>query len=162
MSRIKNNGGTDRETLDNIMAWGFPNPLFPERDEDACLRITREAFTLLDEGKPDAAMLKLMSIDGVGVSRASKIIGLSDQNSLTIYDSRVGAALETLTNDGHKIIKSPPGLNRAGDLDCSPIDWAENYQKLLWVLQVIRNELNEAGYPFNISEVEMALTVMGT
>lgn len=161
MSRIRNNGGIDRQTLDAIMAWGFPNPLFPERDEDACLRVTREAFTLLDQGKPAEAMLKLMSIDGVGISRASKIIGLSDQNSLAIYDSHIGAALETLTNDGHKIIKSPPGLNRAGDLDCSPIDWAENYQKLLWVMEVIRNELNDAGYPFNISDVEMALTMMG-
>jgi len=92
-------------------------------------------------------MVKLMSIDGVGVSSASKIIGLSDQNSLAIYDSYVGAALETLTNDGNKFIKSPPGLNRAGDLDCSPIDWAENCQKLLWVLEVVRNELNDAG-PF--------------
>ncbi len=162
MSRIKNNGGVDRQTLDDIMAWGFPNPLFPERNEDTCLRVTREAFTLLDEGKPAEAILKLMSVDGVGISRASKIIGLSDPNSLTIYDSRVGAALETLTNDGHKIIKSPPGLNRAGDLDCSPIDWAENYQKLLWVLEVIRNELNESGYPFNISDVEMALTMMSS
>ena len=161
LSRIRNNGGVDRETLDSIMTWGFPNPLFPERDEKRCLEITREAFNLLDTGKPSEAVLKLMSITGVGISRASKVIGLFDQNYLAIYDSRVGAALRTLTDKGEKMIKCPPGMNRPGDNYCSPKDWAENYEKLLWILEIIRNVLNEQGYPFNIADVEMALFVMG-
>jgi hypothetical protein len=92
LSRIKNNGGVDRDTLDAIMAWGFPNPLFPERDEVKCLEITREAYNLLDNGKPSEALVKLMLVRGVGISRASKVIGLFDQNYFVIYDSSVGNA----------------------------------------------------------------------
>lgn len=161
LSRISNNGGVDRQTLDAIMAWGFPNPLFPERDEQKCLEVTRETFGLLDSGKTSEAILKLMSLKGVGIVRASKIIGLFDQNYLAIFDSRVGTALKTLKWNGETIIKCPPGMNRANDADCLPSDWAENYQRLLWVLELIRNELNEEGYPFNMGDVEMALFTIG-
>ncbi len=161
LSRIKNNGGVDRQTLDAIMAWGFPNPLFPERNEQKCLDVTKEAFYLLDDGKPAEAVLKLMSINAVGISRATKIIALFDQNNYAIYDSRVGNALKSLRFNGDKIIRCPPGMNRPGDNDCSAKDWAESYQKLLWVLGIIRNELNEQGYPFSIADVEMALFMMG-
>jgi|GEM_PF-2488384 hypothetical protein len=161
LSRIRNVGGVDLATLDAIMAWGFPNPLFPERDEQKCLRVTREAFSLLDQGKPSEAILKLMTIEHVGISRASKIIGLFDQNYFAMLDSRVGSALKTLTYNGERIIKSPPGVNRIGDTDVTPLGWAENYQRLLWVLEIIRNELNEEGFPFSVADVEMALFMMG-
>jgi hypothetical protein len=161
-SRVRNNGGVDRDTLDEIMAWGFPNePVFPERDSNKCLEITREAFNLLDEGKPSDAVLKLMPINGVKISRASKVIGLFDQNYLAIYDSRVGNALKTLTIEGEKMIKCPPGRNRPGDSDCKPNDWAKNYERLLWVLEIIRNKLIEQGFLFSIADVEMALFMMG-
>lgn len=49
LSRIRNNGGVDIDTLDKIMEWGFPkNPQFAERDPKKCLEITRHAFNLLD------------------------------------------------------------------------------------------------------------------
>ncbi len=161
LSRIRNVGGVDLATLDAVMTWSFPNPLFPERDEQKCLHVTRDAFGLLDQGKPSDAILKLMTIEGVGISRASKIIGLFDQNYLATLDSRVGSALKTLIYNGERIIKSPPGVNRLGDADVSPMGWAENYQKLLWILEIIRNELNEEGFPFSVADVEMALFMMG-
>jgi hypothetical protein len=44
---------------------------------------------------------------------------------------------------------------------CSNIEWGANYQKLMWVLEVIATVLNEEGYPFNLADVEMALFMMG-
>lgn len=161
LSRIRNVGGVDLDTLDAIMAWGFPNPLFPERDEQKCLAVTREAFAFIDQGRPGDAVMALMSLQGVGIARASKVLGLFDQNYFAFLDSRVGTALKTLTYDGERIVKSPPGMNRAGDHDVTPSGWANNYQKLLWVLEIIRNELNEEGFPFSIADVEMALFMMG-
>lgn len=161
LSRIRNLGGVDLDTLDAIMAWGFPNPLFPERDEQTCLQVTREAFVLLDQGRPGDAILKLMTLQNVGITRASKIIGLFDQNYFAILDARVGTALKTLTFNDERIIKSPPGMNRVGDHDVTPSGWANTYQKLLWVLELIRNELNDQGFPFSIADVEMALFMMG-
>ena len=76
-SRIRNHGGVDLKTLDKIMAWGFPNnPVFAERDPKKCLEMTRQAFDLLDDGKPSEAICKLMTFPLL-ISRASKIIGLS-------------------------------------------------------------------------------------
>jgi hypothetical protein len=99
------------------------------------------------------------------ISRASKIIGLSDQNYFAIYDSRVGLALATLKDGDDRIIKIPgrrPQLGKIFPSDiCTSEDWGKNYQKLLWVLEVIRNVLNEDGYPFNLADVEMALFMMG-
>jgi hypothetical protein len=97
-------------------------------------------------------------------SRASKIVGLSDPN-YAIYDSRVGLALATLKAGEQRLIKIPGRAPRPGKVypsdRCTNCEWGENYQKLLWVLEIIRNELNEKGYPFTIAYVEMSLFMMG-
>ncbi|MCJ7423496.1 hypothetical protein MUP01_04405 [Candidatus Bathyarchaeota archaeon] len=165
LSRIRNNGGVDRDTLDRVMEWGFPNnPQFAERDQNRCLEITRQAFNLLDEGKTSDAICRLMSFPMI-ISRASKIIGLFDQNYFAICDSRVGLALATLKDGDDRIIKIPGRRPQPGKIfpsdNCTSEDWGKNYQKFLWVLEVIRNVLNEEGYPFNIADVEMALFMMG-
>jgi len=159
LSRIKNKGGVDVETLDRVMSWGGFGS-FPLRDNDEVLRITFRTFNLLDRGNLGGAILELLSINGVGISKASKVIGLFDQNQLAIYDSRVGKSLKTLRLEGSRIIKCPPGRARQGDT-CADQEWAENYEKLIWILEVVRNTLNEQGYPFSISDVEMALFIMG-
>lgn len=165
LSRIRNNGGVDRDTLDRVMEWGFPNnPQFAERDQNRCLEITRQAFNLLDEGKTSDAICRLMSFPLI-ISRASKIVGLFDQNYFAIYDSRVGLALATLKDGDDRIIKIPGRRPQPGKIfpsdNCTSEDWGKNYQKFLWVLEVIRNVLNEEGYPFNLADVEMALFMMG-
>ncbi len=166
-SRIKNDGAVDLATLDKIMEWGFPkNPQFTPRDSNECLKKTRQAFNLLDEGKPAEAICKLMSFPLI-ISRASKIIGLSDPNYFAIYDSRVGLALATLQDGGERVIKIPgrrpqPGRFFLSDEGkCTSKDWGANYEKLVWVLEVIANVLNEEGYPFNLADVEMALFMVG-
>ena len=46
-----------------------------------------------------------MQISGVAIARATKVIGLSDQVNLCIYDSRVGNALKDLKIDSKKLIR---------------------------------------------------------
>lgn len=77
-----------------------------------------------------------------------------------IYDSRVGTALRTLLDGDERIVKCPVGRSREGDM-CNDEAWADNYVILLVVLGVIRDRMNEKGYPFNIADVEMALFMMG-
>ena len=89
LSRIQKSGGVDLETLGMIMSWGgFPQ--FPLRKEDKVLDITRMVFNFVDKGKISDAVEELLKIKGVGISRASKIIGLFDQERFCIYDSNVG------------------------------------------------------------------------
>jgi hypothetical protein len=147
------------------MAWVFPrNPQFTPRDPNKCLEVTRQAFNLLDDEKLSEAIFKLMSFPLI-ISRASKIIGLSDPNYYAIYDSHVGLALATLKDGDQRLIKIPGRMQRPGKTflsdTCKTQEWGENYQKLIWVLEVIANVLNEEGYPFNIADMEMALFMMG-
>jgi hypothetical protein len=158
LSRIRNNGGIDIETINQVMNWGGLRPIKLENNQ--ALEITSEAFTLLDDGDLKAATLKLLSISGVGIASASKLIGLFDQNQFAIYDSRVGNALRTLEHQGQRLVKCPTGRTRPGDA-CTDEQWARDYEKLVWILEIIRNWLNEESYPFNTADVEMALFMMG-
>lgn len=159
LSRIKNNGGLDIETWNKVMAWGGLRP-FPLENNQKVIEITSKAFSLLDKGEVVKAVFELISINKVGIASASKIIGLFDQNRLAIYDSRVGTALRTLVHNGKSIIKCPVGRSRKGDM-CTNKQWATNYEKLIWILEIMRNKLNEKGYPFNIADVEMSLFMIG-
>lgn len=159
LSRIQNSGGVDLETLDMIMSWGGFSQ-FPLRDEDKVLETTRRVFDFVDKGKISDAVEALLAIKGVGIARASKIIGLFDQERFCIYDARVGQALKTLKFTEKPILKCPPGRKRRGDI-CSDSRWAENYQRLIWTLEIIRDYLHSEGYPFSIADVEMALFMMG-
>jgi len=159
ISRSQNSGGIDLETLDVIMSWGGFGK-FPLRDEKKVLDITRKVFSLVDQGKVSEAVERLLAIKGVGISRASKIIGLFDKERFCIYDSRVGTALKTLQFDEKPVLKCPAGRARPGD-PCSDSGWAKNYQHLIWTLEVIRDQLNLEGLQFGIADVEMALFMMG-
>jgi hypothetical protein len=158
LSRIRNSGGLDIETMNQVMDWGGLRHIQLENAE--ALEITRQAFESLDKGELKDATLKLMSIKGVGIASASKLIGLFDQNQFAIYDSRVGTALRTLIVENQRLVKCPAGRTRPGD-PCSDEQWAKDYEKLIWILEIIRNRLNEQGYPFSIADVEMALFMMG-
>jgi hypothetical protein len=78
--------------------------------------ITSKAFRLLNEENLAGAILELLSMKGVGISIASKIIGLLDQNRLAIYASPVGIALRTLKHECIRIIRCPPGRTARGFL----------------------------------------------
>ena len=85
LSRIRNRGGVDIETFNQVMDWGGLRHVKLENDQ--ALEITRNAFESLDRGDLKDAVLKLMSIKGVGIASASKLIGLFDQNHFAIYDT---------------------------------------------------------------------------
>lgn len=158
-SREQNSGGIDLVTLDMIMSWGGFGK-FPLRDEQRVLRITRKVFGFVDQDKISEAIEELMAIDGVEILQASKIIGLFDQDRFCIYDSRVGNALKTLQFTEKPVLKCPAGPKKPGDI-CSDARWGENYQHLIWTLEVIRDYLHSEGYPFSIADIEMALFMMG-
>jgi hypothetical protein len=158
-SRSQNSGGVDLVTLDLIISWGGFGK-FPLRDEEKVLEITRKVFNLIDQDKISEAVEELLAIDGVEISQASKIIGLFDQNRFCIYDNRVGNALKTLQFAEKPVLKCPAGPKKPEDI-CSDERWGENYQHLIWTLEVIRDYLHNEGYPFSIADIEMALFMMG-
>jgi hypothetical protein len=158
-SRIKNGGAVSLEALDRVMAWGGFGS-FPLREPEKVLETTRRAFDFLDNGEIEESVLTLLSVHQVGIASATKIIGLSDQYRYAVYDSRVGTALRSLTYKGERVVKCPAGRSRQGDI-CSDSAWARNYVKLLEVLEIMGNVLNEESYPFNVTDVEMALFMMG-
>jgi hypothetical protein len=158
-SRSQNSGGIDLVTLDLIMSWGGFGK-FPLRDEQKVLAITRKVFDLVDQGKVSEAVEELLAIKGVGIAQASKIIGLFDPQRFCIYDNRVGTALKTLQFDEKPVLKCPAGPKKPEDI-CSDERWGENYQHLIWTLEVTRDYLHSEGYPFSIADIEMALYMMG-
>jgi hypothetical protein len=160
MSRIKNGGAVDLDTLDKVMMWGFDTK-FPKRDSDKVAEITRKAFEYLDNDKLKDATTTLLRLEGVGISRASKILGLFDQENLCIYDSRVGKALEGLKHEGRKLIPCPPGRTYPGDQGVTRKGWADNYQRLIWTLEIVQDCLNERGQTYRLADVEMGLFMIG-
>jgi len=159
LSRIRNTGGVDLETLDMVMSWGGFNQ-FPLRDEAMVLEFTRRLFDFVDKGKISEAVESLLSLKGFKIDQASKIIGLFDQERFCIYDSRVGQTLKTLQFAEKPVLDCPSRRPQAGDI-CSDSRWGENYQRLIWTLEVIRDYLHSEGYPFSIADIEMALFMMG-
>jgi hypothetical protein len=158
-SRSQNSGGIDLVTLDLIMSWGGFGK-FPLRNEQKVLDITRQVFDYVEHDKLSEAVNTLLAIDGVDISQASKIIGLFDQDRFCIYNSIVGNALKTLQFEEKPVLKCPVGPKNPEDI-CSDQRWGENYQRLIWTLQVIKNYLNSEGCPFSIADIEMALYMMG-
>lgn len=163
VSRQKNKGGVDLETVDKIFMWGF-GKRFPLRDQEKVLEATREALQFLDEGDCYQACRRLMQIDNVGAAGATKILGLFNQEKFCIYDSRVGLALSNLKKDGKKIIRCPPGRSIKGDhviYENWDHEWSEDYQKLIWTLEIVRNYLKTKAPNLRISDIEMALFMKG-
>lgn len=159
LSRIRNQGGVDLETLDSIMKWADQRQ-FPIRNEKLALDITREAFFRLDLGDIVDSLEKMMSVTGLNITMTSNIIGLSNQLMYPIYNNKIGKALHSLQFNGERLIKCPPGENHIGDT-LSKNGWAKNYAYLIWTLEAITDRMNKDGVPFYIADTEMALTRLG-
>lgn len=97
-------------SLSGLVKYTYTN----DRDTRRALEVTGRAFELLDMGDIKGAVMVLFREKGMRISRATNIIGLSDQENLCIYDNRVGYALRTLTYDMERLVKIPPhGKGRA-------------------------------------------------
>ncbi len=165
LARQRNCGGIDLETANRIYNWGFGTTFYLQNEEKV-REATRRAFEFLDQGDCYRAVKTLMPISWKTPhpSGATKILGLSNQSELCIYDSRVGNALKDLRKDGRKIILCPSGSGRKGDhvpIENASQIWAENYQKLIWTLEIIRECLKEESSHLRIADIEMALFMMG-
>jgi hypothetical protein len=160
-SREANNNGVDLGTLNRITRWGFGRD-FPLSDNEEALEITREVFGYVDKKDYVEAAKRLMQISGVAIARATKVIGLSDQVNLCVYDSRVGNALKDLKIDSKKLIKCPPdqGFKRNFDY-ASKNEWALNYERLIWVVEIIREHFLSKGLKLKAADIEIALFMMG-
>ncbi len=160
-SREKNNGGVDLATLDRICRWGF-NMSFPERNPDEVIKVTRKAFGSADKDDFYAAALGIMKPKGVNISRASKIIGFSNQEKLCIYDSRVGHALRTLKKGGVKLIRCPPDRSFKRDWDKGTKKTrAIDYERLIWIMEVFREHFKNRNRLLRATDIEIALYVIG-
>jgi hypothetical protein len=158
-SQSQNDGGVDLKTLDMIMeSGGFSG--FPLRDEQKVLDITRKVFNFINQNKVSEAVEELLSIDGVEIGQASKIISFFDQNRFCSYDANVANALKTLKFDEKPVLKCPIGPKKPEDI-CSDERWGENYLHLVWTLEVIQEYLNKEGHPLSVADIEMALFMMG-
>lgn len=163
-SRNNNNGAVDKATIAEIFKWGFPNSNsetkvpFKEMSERDVLTTTGIAFKFLDRNDCQNACKVLMEItwETPHPAGATKILGLSDPQRFCIYDRYVGLAFNDLTKDGRRIIHSP-SFEKG-----STYRWAGDYQKLIWLLEIIQSHLlNNGGNKRSIAQLEMALFMMG-
>ena len=154
-SRESNANGVDLSTLNKVTQWGFGRN-FPLDDEEEVLKVTREVFDNVDKQDYYEASKCLMQISGVGIARATKVIGLSDQEKLCIYDSRVGNALKDLRANGRKLIKCPPdqGYKRDYDTVKSKDEWAIHYERLIWGVEVIKDYFMSKGIKITAAELD--------
>ncbi len=160
-SREVNANGVDLSTLNKVTQWGFGRN-FPLGDETKVLDITREAFSKVEKRDYYEASKCLMQISGVGIARATKVIGLSNQADLCIYDSRVGNALKGLTVNGKKLIKCPRDEGSKRPYDTATKDeWAINYERLIWIVGVIQEYFMSKEIKITAAELEIALFMIG-
>lgn len=97
------------------------------------IKVTIEAFALLTSGKLKEAAKHLKGeLKGVGISRATKMLALSDQMLYGIYDSRAGNGLSPLVNkNGNPLIPVPSGIAIQG----TPGNKALGFENYTWVLR---------------------------
>ena len=100
--------------------------------------------------------------NGVSISRASKIIGLSNQNIFCIYDSKVGQALENLKKDGVKLVRCPPSRGHKRHFDSGTYKvWARNYERLIWIIEMMQDYYETKSLKLRAADIEMALCDIG-
>jgi hypothetical protein len=86
-------GQLSKSTFDSVIRWGLGTG--SECSEEEIERATQHAFELLKGGRiADAA--RALKFPRIGISRISKVLALSDQHELGIYDSRSAHGLSDL------------------------------------------------------------------
>jgi len=125
----------DKTTFDAVMIWGFGHP--SKLTENVITEATKIAFKYLAQERVKDAALILTRLPGIGISRASKILALSDQNNLGIYDSRAAHGLSDLYYDGQRMIPIPPGKVIAGDSHFATDNFCSAFERYIWVLRYL-------------------------
>ncbi|MBD3339231.1 MAG: hypothetical protein GF353_08980 [Candidatus Lokiarchaeota archaeon] len=147
-----------KEVFDQVMVWGFGIPTkIPERTIN---EVTKRAFAELQSNNISGCAKILTEIYGVGISRASKIIALSNQDCLGIYDSRAAHGLFDLVFNDKRLIPIPPGKVIAGDY-LPNYGYCEAFQKYIYVLKFLLSKAQKEDGLSNdfkrVADVEIAL-----
>jgi hypothetical protein len=129
-------GFITKKVFDDVMQWGFGRP--STNSDEEIQKATKKAFEYLKQEQIVNAALALNRLPGIGISRASKILALSDQSELAIYDSRAAHGMSDLVQNGQKLIPIPPGRIIRGD-PLSKEDFCQAFEKYIWVLRFLRD-----------------------
>jgi len=138
-------GALSLGTFRKVIYWGFGQASkateMQVRDQSA------DAYAALTEGRLADAVAAFLEIDGVGISRAAKLVALADQNRLGIYDSVAAARLNVLA--GEPVVLVPAGRpgGRAeqllelahGSATKGTVALAQEYPLYIEILQGIRD-----------------------
>jgi len=124
-----------KDTFDAVMQWGFGHTSNCSAHDIA--DATKHAFGHLMEGRVAQAARALVKLPGVGISRANKVLALSDQQEFGIYDSRSAHGLsDCVGSNGQRIIPIPPGRVIRGDFRK---DYCDAFEHYTWVLRHLRD-----------------------
>jgi hypothetical protein len=152
-------GYLSKTTFDNVMQWGFRTDSGCS-DEDV-RKATGLAFSRLKASDIAQAARELVRLPRIGISRATKILALSDQFEFGIYDSRSAHGLSGLVDRaGRRIIAIPQGRVIAGD-PRNKDGYCRAFEEYIWVLRHLRTLAREdasLGAVFTrAADLEMAL-----
>ena len=127
--------------------------------EDKIQHATKHAFEHLRDGRIAQAAKELVMLPGVGISRASKVLALSDQQEFGIYDSRSAHGLSDFVgSNGQRIIPIPPGRVIRGDFRKDYCDAFEHYTWVLRHLRKLASTSDSLGREFGrVADLEVAL-----
>ena len=117
-----------------VEKWGGFRPMVEKlNSHEHVIEVTVKAFERLTSGMlREAAQFLVDKLVGVGISRATKMLALSDQRLYGIYDSRAGDGLRSLTNkNGRPLIPVPYGRRIQGTSG----DKALGFENYTWVLR---------------------------
>ncbi len=157
----EHHGAISKSVFTDVEVWGFGQSKIKDITSMVIEDTTRKAFELLRQGKLREAARTLRSLKGVGISRASKLLALSNQNIYGIYDSRSALALKDIQYNKVPIIPIPPGQQRpsisSGDFNVG----FEHYQWVLrYMLPKFRKEFTESIH-WRVADIEIGLWVVG-
>ncbi len=159
-SEVRTIGFLSKTLFDRVMVWGFGSPSrLSGRDiADA----TSRAFRALATDDLLGAVVSLVRLDGIGISRASKVVALSNQTQYGIYDSRAAHGLSDLTIHGRRVVPIPPSRSNKFKYDYGDnLHFCEAFTTYTAVLRFLRDKARrnpELSSDFSrAADVEMAL-----
>lgn len=106
------NGSLGAQSVAPVMLWGFGSQTVPP--EAALRAATAIAVPALERDHLRKASQPLLRLPNWGISRASKVLALWDQDRFGIYDSRVADGMSDLVLDGNPLVPVPPGRRVRG------------------------------------------------
>lgn len=153
---LRKYGYVTKKVFDNVIKWGFGSS--SGSTETEIRDTTKEAFEYLRRNNIAKAASALTKLSGIGISRASKVLALSNQDKLGIYDSRAADGLSDLKSNNKNLIPIPPGRTIPGD---RLSDFSEAFERYVYVLTFLHDcaiKTEELRDSFKrVSDIEIAL-----